>query len=1013
MFSDLSCVRNILDILFIVHIRSRGQSNLMQSHTGETVSPRVDLDVATTAQDTDTGKPSSILTEEESGKALESAADKTAETQAVSQRADSKTASAPEVDVVNAPSAISFHGLNANTKGDKVVENDLAAALSTPLAFSPISDLNVEDDDASDNETVDFNSLMKLYEVGELIEFHDKVSSSGTWLSAVVTKRENKPLSATDKREVPHYELQLKEGKQDIIKDAYAFELRIPLSKQIQPASEKEVSDDLTSLMKLYAVKDRVEFHDKDGGGDDAWLSAVVVNVEFKPISATDSRKVPHYDLELLEGKRDLIQDACAIELRFPASEAQISREDNTSNNEDGLVDINLMLSEYAVGEHVQFRDAEAGDDAWLPAVVKKIEYKAVNETDSRQVPHYEVELTEDDADEIVEDVLAFDLRLATEEALDDALPKHDVYETGEQVEFFYEDPETGGSWVTAVVLDVDYRPKDEMAIQSDEDDIPHYKLKLVESERLIENVFGEAIREDITPMMVPTYAKGEEVEFHFADEETWHTAVVEQVAYKPFSEKDFRQVPFYRLQLKENGQFVPNVLADQMRVDIAHFPVFAAGEKVEYLDHDSPGKQAWVTAVVKKMEFKTIGDSNRPVPHYDVEITNSDDDAEEVEDVLGDALREDITQMLSPVYEMGERVEFRGDGGAWLPAVVEQVGYVTISETDQRLVPWYNLLIDNEFVKHSFANQLRRVAPSSSLQEHTQFLHSGQQNLGHLRITRRASFDGSHSQFTHANHHEDVFTIGDRVEVLYKHSWQPGTISRVKKSVTGTRYSVWYDHMSSDKDIAQARVRGIFGQLGVRISVLNSERNSKWGIVAGWDRLVDSPQTGHHNSYHVLTKLDAPLEVMQSAPQNVIPVRDEFEQHETVEVLMGFDDNKTKWQRATVQDVDKDTMTYTLKAGNRLWKQQGDFIRPYFMVGNFVWVLHHSITGQRKLRVLKWVLGVLVSITPVVDTTEGAENVGEQSHEYVVWRLDKGRIEEGNMIKVSMPQCIFYRNQS
>ena len=676
------------------------------------------------------------------------------------------------------------------------------------------------------------------------------------------------------------------------------------------------------------------------------------------------------------------------------------------TNTEDGLVDINLMLTVFSVGKRVKFHDADAGDDVWLPAVVTKIEYKAISETDSRQVPHYELELV--GQEEMIEDVLAFDLQSATEEVPDPA-PKHDVYDKGEQVEFYFEDFAIH-TWVAAVVIDVQFRLMDGTTTETGEGEtIPYYTLKLVKSQKFIENVLGDVIREDITSMMVPTYEKGDEVEFHFEDDDTWIAAWVVQVVYKDFSQTDHRHVPFYRLKLKENGEFIKNVLGDQLRFDIAQFPIFAAGEKVEYLAEETPGEQAWVPVVVKKMEFKEIGQNNRSVPHYDIEIISS---AELVEDVLGDTLREDVSQMMSPVYQMGEQVEFREEGGAWLPAIVEQVGYVTISETDQRLVPWYNLVIDNEFVKHSFGDQLRRLVSSSNLHERPHFLKSGQQALGHLgRSGRRLSLDGSLAQFTHAQHHEDGFTVGDRVEVLYKHSWQPGVVSGVTQSATGTAYSVWYDHMSSDKDIAQARVRGIFGQLGVRVSVLDNEGNSKRGIVAGWDPLAGSSQTGNYNSYHILTNRNAPLQVMQSSPQDVVPFRHEFKQYETVEMLMKDQDGRQHWQRATVEDVDKDTVTYTLKVGSKTWQQHGDFIRPFFMVGNFVWILQHSVTSQKKLRVLRWVLGVLISIKPVANATESADNVQGQQYEYSVWRLDRASVDEGNIITVSTPQLIIDRN--
>ena len=235
-------------------------------------------------------------------------------------------------------------------------------------------------------------------------------------------------------------------------------------------------------------------------------------------------------------------------------------------------------------------------------------------------------------------------------------------------------------------------------------------------------------------------------------------------------------------------------------------------------------------------------------------------------------------------------------------------------------------------------------------------------------------------------------------MEVLGDEFWEPGIISGVTKAGARAVYSVWYDNMSSERGVEQSRMQDLFAQVGVRVSVRDSQGDSKWGIVVGCEPLGKTSETGSH-MYQVLTQLDAPLEVVRCEPKDLMPFRHIFEEHEVVEVMIPDHDDEPdvmSWQRATVEHVDKDTMDYTLRIGADLWTNiEGGAIRPLFMVGNFVRVLQHRITVSGFKGEPEWVKGVVTSINKVPYMTEAALEAEGHLYQYSVLRLDSNTDEE------------------
>ena len=107
----------------------------------------------------------------------------------------------------------------------------------------------------------------------------------------------------------------------------------------------------------------------------------------------------------------------------------------------------------------------------------------------------------------------------------------------------------------------------------------------------------------------------------------------------------------------------------------------------------------------------------------------------------------------------------------------------------------------------------------------------------------------------------------------------------------------------------------------------------------------------------------------------------------EVVEVEVEHPDSVTSWQCATVKHYDKGTMSYTLRIGAQSWGGiKGDVIRPAFIVGNFVRVLHHRITDSKFRGHPEWVPGVIISVQKVAYVS--AETEGHL-YTYRVLRLD------------------------
>ena len=684
----------------------------------------------------------------------------------------------------------------------------------------------------------------------------------------------------------------------------------------------------------MYQVDEDVEFYDED-----RWVAAVVTKFEDKAISETDRRNVTNYSLRLKEDDQ-IVEYVLDNELRIP--------------------------SLYQVNDEVDFYNTDGVVGAWIPAMISKVTYKTLSDSDHRQVPYYNLKLRDTNQD--VEDALAADLQM------------HAQYGVDEEVEF-YEKSAGAGAWVTAVVIDVKYGEIDGLRV-------PYYDLELTATGDTVRNTTSELLRHDIAALLDPDYQEGEPVEFYDDDGEnnSWVSAIVTKAQYQEMSKDDHRQVPCYDLELTGTGDMVQHAFGSVLRPDIRALlnPVYLEGDEVLFHAEDD-GKVTWLDAIVVQVEFKPISKNDpRQVPCYDLRLIASGDI---VENAFGYLLRRDTKPTQAPKVNVDK------------PAQAPKVNVDKLTQAPKVNVDKSTTSERDESPRHS----LRRSAPllefSSPASTHPLPARKRKRSQFLEKTPSQVRFETESSMNLPGDHHEDIFVLGDRVEVHRNNIWEPGMISHVSESDTtrAVLYSVRFDNMFYETGIEQSRVHGLFDQLGVQVSIRDYRSNWKWGIIVDYDTIGKTAAIGSRR-YHILTRLNAPFDQVQCEPKDVMPFRHTFEQHEIVEMLVPDDDDELEamsWQRATIEYVDKDTMKYTVSIGTHEWTDiEGSALRPLFMVGNFVRVLRHRITVRGFKGDPEWVKGVVASIQKLPYISEEAEETEGHMYQYSVLCLDKDQTD-------------------
>ena len=215
----------------------------------------------------------------------------------------------------------------------------------------------------------------------------------------------------------------------------------------------------------------------------------------------------------------------------------------------------------YKVGDGVEFYYMYNGENTWVPAIVTKAERKASSETNHKEVPHYDLELTK----------LHYDII----NALDNNLRIPALYKVNDKVNFYDNDT---ASWVKTVVNKVEY----DVVNTDDHRQVPYYILKLNKKD----------VRALASELRAPQlYQRDDEVEFYDerAGEGMWVVAkVINDVKYKAISESNHHQRQHYDLKLdidpKGPALVKKGVPADIIRpFDIAGDTATLSGSESEY----------------------------------------------------------------------------------------------------------------------------------------------------------------------------------------------------------------------------------------------------------------------------------------------------------------------------------------------------------------------------------------------------------------------------------------------
>ena len=624
----------------------------------------------------------------------------------------------------------------------------------------------------------------------------------------------------------------------------------------------------------------------------------------------------------------------------------------------------------YHVDEDVEFFD----QDKWVAAAVTKLEHRVTSEINGpKKAPQLGYTLRLKGNNELVECSSMRNLRMPS------------LYQVGDEVDFFHEGDDVGGMWMSGLVTRVRYQSPS----KSNNRRVPHYDVALEHSDRDIENVLADNLQ------MHERYRVSQQIQFHQKGKsvDQWVPAIVLSVERSRADDNHHESA--YTLELPEDNEIVRinNPHDDELRVDIAPLldPHYEEGEVVEFYSEHATG-YPWVTATVIETREKEISNRDqRQAPFYNLELSETG----EIVHGFGNVIRQDIRALVDPVHLEGDFVKFRcEDEGqvTWLDAIITHVEYKQISITDPRQVPCYCLeLTDSGDAVEDAFGDLLDLPTNTDLPKNIYTDLPTDTGQSARLYSDESSSVGDHSEM---GFHEMVFHVGDRVEVYCNDAWEPGMVLDVSDTDAGPIvYSVRYDDMTSETDIPESRVQGLFTQLGVQVSVRDAAGDWQWGIIVDSDTPGKTAQMGSRR-YHVLIHVDPPFDVIHCAPKDVMPFRHIFERHEIVEVILSQDHAELEnmyWQRATVEDVDMDTETYTVRVGEHMWVGiKGSAIRPLFMVGEFVRVLRHRMTTNNAFKgEPDWVKGVVVSIQKVSYTTHKAHEVEGHMYEYGVLHLD------------------------
>ena len=551
-----------------------------------------------------------------------------------------------------------------------------------------------------------------------------------------------------------------------------------------------------------------------------------------------------------------------------------------------------------------------------------------------------------------------------------------DMYKVGERVEFLYMYNDED-EWVPAIVTKAERKASPD----TENNIVPHYDLESRDYE--IQGALDDNLR-------IPAlYEAGTTVTFYDKNVSDWVKAEVIEVEFQVISAEDQRQVPCYVITLNQQDRV--KAQAGELRMP----QLYKENDRVEFCG-DHTDEDNWIGAIVKSdAKHVAISESNpHQIQQYDLQLhTNRKGGTLIKKGVFVDRIRSLPVTTADPDSH-GETITATSEPATPSTTAEKNLDMETksaktedVSENNLDSQP-HPEIIETAPPEASpaleFDHETTKFFSIEALETTTELLPSPTKTELRVNNTQEVS------QRTPFSREQDIFAAGDRVEVFNGSTFIPGYIVSATQYVADRHYSVQLQSDGAQKivpNIAEDKIQRLFEVVGVRVHIHepsndpNKEGTWYWGIVLGKEhRRRDAKIAVGHTRYNVLTRHKGGLTVKRCETKNMRPFTRVFSEFDAVE-LQRTNNGVVSWELATVHETDPQGATYTVRVNREFSTVPGKQLRPLFMVGNSVRVLHHKITDKKFSGQSSWVQGVLMS----VDAEAGAKEDGTCSYLYNV----------------------------
>ena len=530
------------------------------------------------------------------------------------------------------------------------------------------------------------------------------------------------------------------------------------------------------------------------------------------------------------------------------------------------------------------------------------------------------------------------------------------MYAVGEQVEFHYMFNDED-EWVPSIIT------KAERKSNADGQIVPHYDLELETHEYDITGALDDNLR-------IPAfYEAGTAVLFYDKKTSDWVKATVKEIKFQAASSDDQRQMPSY--VITSNQQDRIQAQPSELRM----LQLYKQNDRVEFCEHDT-GEENWVEAIVRSdATHVAISESNlHQIQVYDLQLNTNLKG--------GNLIKKGVDfDSIRPLAITAAEPDLREENNTATPEPAPEPQPApeptTVGASDDKNHHMDTIDEDQNQTEEVSENNFDSQPPQEIIETAP---------LEFDALTTNTKLIPSPRQLSFPEH--DVFAEGDRVEVLRGKIFTSGNIVSVTPYSANKLYSVRYDAQTTENNLEEANIQRLFDHIGTRVYIRDPNNTDKWiwGIVLGKkNRRRDAKIAVGHTCYDVLTRHKGGLTVTRSETRNMRPFTHNFTNFDVVE-LQQINRGVVSWQLGTVYEMNPEGTTYTVRTNKAFATVMATQMRPSFVVGNFVRVLHHRITDVHFSGQSSWVEGVVMSI----DVVSGMHGEDTCSYLYNVLLLDR-----------------------